>query len=431
MALEKYTVKTVKSDQSAGTKVNLVGFVHNIRKGKNNVFIMLRDPTGVIQCVSHAGDQSFSTASMVTRESSLEVSGTINKDDRADGGYELKIESIKIYGLAEPFPIKKGQSKVYLFRNRHLWMRGQKVTSVLKIRSTIFESIHEFFVKEHFYEIQSPIFVGSSVEGGSTLFELDYFGKKAFLSQSWQLYAEAEVNSLFRIYTVAPSFRAEKSKTRRHLTEFWHAEAEMAFTDNDELMDVEEKLIKHIVKRVLENNHDDLKRLNRDVSALKNTIDKPFPRLKYEEVIDIAKKNGLELTYTSDLGADEERVITSKMDVPVFATRYPKSLKAFYHKPDPSDPSHVLCNDLLAPEGYGEIIGAGQRIDDKETLLSRLKEEGLNEKDYEWYIDLRRYGSIPHSGFGLGVDRLVMWICKLPHIMYAVPFPRTPRWLMP
>ncbi|MCW1302010.1 MAG: asparagine--tRNA ligase [Candidatus Parvarchaeota archaeon] len=424
-------IEDVLSADYTGKTVTLRGFANSVRKGKNNIFIMLRDPTGIIQCVSHSGEAPFEEADRITRESSLEVEGTVRQDQRAEGGYELSISRIKIFGIAEPFPLKSGHNKVFLFDNRHLWFRSIRVTSVMKVRSTVFESIHSFFRENGFYEIQSPSFVGSSVEGGATLFSVDYFGRKAFLTQSWQLYAEAMVNSLWKIYTVAPSFRAEKSRTWRHLTEFWHAEAEVAFAGNDDIMDIEEKLIKYIIKGVLEKNRRELQVLKRDTTVLENTLRTPFPRMRYEEVIDLANKNGLKLDYGADLGSDEERVITSKLDVPIFSVNYPKKLKPFYHKPDPNDPSHVLCNDLLAPEGYGEIIGAGQRIDDKDTLIDRIKEEGLNQKDYEWYIDLRRYGSIPHSGFGLGVDRLVMWICKLPHIAYAVPFPRTMRRLFP
>ena len=424
-------IKDILSPEYEGKTVSIKGFANSVRKGKNNVFIMLRDPTGLIQCVSHAGETPFELTDTITRESSIEVEGTIKQDQRAEGGYELHIGSIKIFGLAEPFPLKKGHNKVYLFDNRHLWFRSVRVTSIMKIRSTVFESIHSFFKENGFYEIQSPSFVGGSVEGGSTLFNVDYFGKKAYLTQSWQLYAEAMVDSLWKIYTVAPSFRAEKSRTWRHLTEFWHAEAEVAFADNNDIMDIEEKLIKYVVKTVLEKNQRELEILKRDVKILENVVSKPFPRMRYEEIIDLANKNGLKLEYGADLGADEERVITSKLETPVFSMNYPIKLKPFYHKPDPSDPSHVLCNDLLAPEGYGEIVGAGQRVDDKETLIKRIEEEGLNVKDYEWYIDLRRYGAIPHSGFGLGVDRLVMWICKLPHIAYAVPFPRTMRRLKP
>lgn len=424
-------IKDVATSEHVGGSVTLRGFVSNIRKGKNNVFLMLRDPSGVIQCVSHAGEKTFAGAEAVTRESSVEVSGVLKQDARAEGGYELALNTIKIYGMAEPFPIKKGHKKVFLFDNRHLWLRSRRVTSIMKIRSTIFESMHEFFRNNGFYEIQSPSFTGGSVEGGSTLFEVDYFDKKAYLSQSWQLYAEAMVDSLFKIYTVAPSFRAEKSRTWRHLTEFWHVETEVAFMSLDGAMDLAERLVKHTVKNVLVKNQEELNFLKRDQAMLKNVVEKPFLRMTYESIIDLANKNGLNLKYGDDLGADEERAITSKLDVPVFAMKYPTKLKPFYHKPDPEDPSHVLCADLLAPEGYGEIVGGGQRVDDKETLLRRIKEDGLNPDDYKWYIDLRRYGAIPHSGFGLGVDRLVMWICKLPHIMYAVPFPRTPRRVYP
>ncbi len=428
--MENY-IKDVKKQSFEGKEVELNGFVNSIRKGKNNSFLMLRDPTGILQCVSHLGEKAFEDVNKITRESSVKIEGVIKKDERAEGGYEIHIREILIYSIAEPYPLKKGHKKVFLFDNRHLWLRSPKMTAIMKIRSTVFSSIHEFFTLEGFYEIQSPSFVGGSVEGGATLFQTDYFDKKAYLTQSWQLYAEAMVDSLWKIYTVAPSFRAEKSRTWRHLTEFWHAEAELAFKTNDDAMDVEEKLIKYVIKNVLVKNEDELKLLKRDKTILENAVSKPFLRMKYEEVIDLANENGLKLEYGADLGADEERVITSKLDVPIFSINYPIELKPFYHKPDPKDPKHVLCSDLLAPEGYGEIIGGGQRVDDKETLLKRLKDEGLNEKDYEWYIDLRRYGAIPHSGFGLGVDRLVMWICKLPHIMYAVPFPRTPRRLNP
>ncbi len=424
-------IKDIKSESFDGREVTLNGFVNSVRKGKNNVFIMLRDPSGLIQCVSHSSDNSFQDVNKITRESAIKLTGTVKKDQRAEGGYEIHIKELSIYSIAEPYPLKKGHKKVFLFDNRHLWIRSPKTTAIMKIRSNVFSSIHKFFDSNRFYEIQSPSFVGGSVEGGSTLFETQYFNRKAYLTQSWQLYAEAMVNSLWKIYTVAPSFRAEKSRTWRHLTEFWHAEAEMAFKTNDDIIDTEEKLIKFIVKNVLSENSGELELLKRDISVLENVVSKPFLRMRYEEIIDLANQNGLKLEYGADLGADEERIITSKLDVPVFSMNYPIELKPFYHKPDPKDPKHVLCNDLLAPEGYGEIIGGGQRVDDKETLIKRLKEEGLNEKDYEWYIDLRRYGAIPHSGFGLGVDRLVMWICKLPHIMYVVPFPRTPRRLNP
>ncbi len=424
-------IKDVTNKEHVGKAVTLRGFISNIRKGKNNIFFMLRDPSGVIQCVSHLNEKAFPEVEKLTRESSILVKGNLKEDSRAEGGYEITIEELEVYGLAEPFPIKKGHKKVFLFDNRHLWMRSRRVTAIMKIRSTVFEGIHEFFVKNGFYEIQSPSFVGGSVEGGSTLFEINYFDKKAYLSQSWQLYAEAMVNSLWKIYTVAPSFRAENSRTWRHLTEFWHAETEVAFMDLNGIIELEEGLIKHIVKNVLIKNQAELTLLKRDQTILKNVVENPFLRMSYESVIDLANKNGLKLEYGADLGADEERVITSKLNVPLFAMNYPTKLKPFYHKPDPKDPTHVLCNDLLAPEGYGEIIGGGQRVDDKETLIKRIKEEGLNPNDYNWYVDLRRYGAIPHSGFGLGVDRLVMWICKLPHIMYATPFPRTPRRIYP
>ncbi|MCW1296684.1 MAG: asparagine--tRNA ligase [Candidatus Parvarchaeota archaeon] len=404
--------------------IKLRGWVYRKRELKDIVFLIIRDSSNIIQCIVKKENEDFEKARKITTESSLEILGVLKEDKRAPNGYEIEVKKLNVYNIAERFPITKDQSKEFLLDVRHLWIRSRKMNSVLKVRSTVFSAIREFFTKNGYYEVQAPSFTKAACEGGATLFEVKYFDEKVYLTQSWQLYAEAMIFSLEKIFCIAPSFRAEKSRTRRHLTEFWHAECEEAWKGNDEIMETEEKLICYLIKRVIEERKKELEFLKRDVTFLEK-IKPPFPRIRYEEAIDIANKNGLNLNYKSDLGADEERVISNQFSTPFFIHHYPKELKAFYHRPDPKDPEHILCNDLLAPEGYGEIIGGGERIWEKEVLIQRIKEQGLNPKDYEWYIDLRRYGSIPHAGFGLGIERFVTWICKLPHIMDSIPFPRT------
>lgn len=422
-------INSCLNDLYIAKKIEFKGWIYRTRESGKILFIIIRDSSNIIQCVvskDNVSNTDFENAKKAGIESSVIVSGTLRKDQRAVTGYELDCDSFKVVNSAEPFPITKDKSDEFLSDNRHLWLRSREMTAILKIRATIFYSLHEFFKKEGYYEVQAPMFVSSAVEGGSTLFEVPYFGTKMYLTQSSQFYLETFIYALEKVYTVAPSFRAEKSRTRRHLSEFWHAEAEVAWVSNEEMMNIEEKMIEYIISSVLNERIEELKYLKRDISILQN-IKIPFKRVEYKDIINIGKDVGLDIDYGADLGADEEYAITKKFDVPIFVTSYPIELKPFYHRPDPNNPKVVLNHDLLAPEGYGEIIGGGERIYEPKELFDRIEKEHLNPDDYKWYIDLRKYGSVPHSGFGLGLDRLVMWIAGLEHIKFAVPYPRTMR----
>jgi len=424
-----HPIDKILSDEYIGKEVWLRGWIYRKRRVGKLIFIVLRDSSNIIQCVierNKIGTEKFKLLDKVGVESSLTLKGVVKKEERAPTGYEIDVSQIDIIGPSEKFPITKDKSDEFLLDNRHLWLRSREMNSILKIRHTVFGAIHEFFRESGYYEVQGPIFVTGAVEGGSTLFEVPYFGRKAYLTQSAQFYLETFIYSLEKVYTIAPSFRAEKSRTRRHLTEYWHAEAEVAWYHNEDMMHDEEELIIYIVQKVLEERKRELEYLKRDIEPLKN-VEKPFIRMKYSKLIEFANSNGIEIKYGDDLGADEETAITKLFDKPAFITHYPKSSKPFYHRPDPNNQDEVLCHDLLAPEGYGEIIGGGERIYKLDVLLQRMQEEGLNPEDYYWYVDLRRYGSVPHSGFGLGVDRIVWWIAGLSHIKYAIPYPRTIR----
>ncbi|MCD6367721.1 MAG: asparagine--tRNA ligase [Candidatus Aenigmarchaeota archaeon] len=409
-----------------GEVVELKGWVYRHRTSKEVVFVVLRDSSGIIQCTFKKGvvpDEIFERAEDLSVESSVIVKGRVKKDERAPGGYEIVGEGLEVVHKAERFPIVRDKSKEFLRDVRHLWLRSREMTSVLKIRSTVFGAIHEFFRSRGFYEVQAPIFTTAGSEGGSTLFEVDYFGKKVYLTQSWQLYAEAMIFSLEKIYTVAPSFRAEKSKTSRHLTEFWHAEMEAAWMDFDELAKTAEGLIKHICDRVLEENMDDLKVLNVDPERLK--LELPFRRITYEEVLRILKENGMEVPRGKDLGAKEETNIAKILGgKPILITHYPKEIMAFYKKRDPNNPKYALNFNLIVPD-VGEVLDASEREPDINEIIKSLKADGADPKDYDFYLDTRRYGSVPHSGFGMGIDRVVQWICGLDSIQEAIPFPRT------
>ncbi len=422
-------VEDVLSDEFIGKEVRLRGWIYRKRRMGKLIFIVLRDSSDIIQCVvekKKIGNEKFKLLDKVGVETSIEIRGTVRKEERAPTGYEVDVEDVEIVGPSYNFPINKDKSDEFLLDNRHLWLRSREMNSILKIRHTVFGAIHEFFREKGYYEVQGPMFVTGAVEGGSTLFEVPYFGRKAYLTQSTQFYLETFIFSLEKVYTIAPSFRAEKSRTRRHLTEYWHAEAEAAWYHNNDMISDEEEMIAHIVSKVLEERSKELKFLGRDIDALK-AVEKPFYRMRYDELISFAQEKGIEIEYGDDLGADEETAITKEFDKPVFITHYPKSIKPFYHRPDPDNPDVVLCHDMLAPEGYGEVIGGGERIYKLDVLLNRMEEEGLNPEDYYWYVDLRKYGSVPHAGFGLGVDRLVWWIAGLSHIKYAIPYPRTIR----
>ena len=366
------------------------------------------------------------------------------RDDRAPGGWELRAERFEVVHYAAPFPITRDQSDEHLLNNRHLWLRSRDMVAALKVRATVFRAFHDFWNRQGYTEVQSPGFVTGACEGGSTLFNVYYDDDEAeppaapasgapttgqrfyaHLTQSWQLYAEATMFGLERIYTVAPSFRAEKSRTRRHLTEFWHAEVEAAWMHNHQMMALEEAMLAHIVSEVLAHNAAELAQLERDTAKLA-ALAPPFPRLRYDEVLDELNARGFDLAWGDDFGYREEKALTADRDQPLFITHFPRE-KGFYHRPDPAEPRALLCHDLLAPEGYGEIIGGGERVWDPEELDARLREAGIEPESYGWYLDLRKYGSVPHTGFGLGLDRLVAWLCGAEHIKHVIAFPRTMR----
>ncbi|MBS3126999.1 asparagine--tRNA ligase [Candidatus Woesearchaeota archaeon] len=409
--------------------VSVHGWVHRERGSNKLKFIILRDSTTTIQCVLERKDfdKKWEEIDHIQVETSMRITGDIKKDDRAPTGYEIHVTGYEIVGPSENFPIGKDQSVEFLADNRHLWLRSTRMMAILKVRSTVFGAIHEYFRNNGFYEYTSPIFQAVQAEGGAELFHVDYFGKKdVFLAQTWQLYAEPAVFSLENIYTVAPSFRAEKSKTSRHLTEYWHAEMEISWNQFADIMNHGEKLLKHIVTKVLQENKPELALLQRDLKKLEPTIKKPFMRMTYTEALKILKeKCKMKVEWGKDLRTIEEENLTKLYDVPVIVTHYPKKVKAFYMMEDPTNPDVVEGCDFLAPEGHGEIIGGSQREHDLEEIKKRLQEQGEDPSQYEFYLDTRRYGSVPHGGFGMGVERVVKWVCGLDNIKDAIPFPRT------
>jgi asparaginyl-tRNA synthetase len=409
-------------------EVEIKGWLYNKRSLGSIYFILIRDGSGIIQATIKKDDVSkevFENAEKITRESSLILKGVVKEDKRAPGGYEVKANDLEIIHLSEEFPISKKRHGIdFLLNWRHLWIRSPRQVAILRIRSEIIKACRDFMDENGFILVDSPILTPTACEGTSTLFETDYFGRKAYLSQSGQLYLEAAIAALGKVYCFGPTFRAEKSKTRRHLTEFWMIEAEMAFVGFEENLKIQEEFVTYIVNRVLEKRERELKVLDRDIEKLKK-VDPPFDRITYTEAIEILQKKGYNINWGDDLGAPHERFISLQHEKPVFVTKYPAKIKAFYMQPDPEDEKLVLGADLLAPEGYGEIIGGSERINDLKILERKIKEFNLPRENYEWYLDLRRYGSVPHSGFGMGIERVVMWICKLKHIREAIPFPRT------
>jgi asparaginyl-tRNA synthetase len=408
-------------------RVTVRGWVYRKRVLKEKIFIVLRDSTGILQLVLPR--EKFRVAEDLNLESSLVVTGVLVKEPRAPGGVELHVESIDWAYIGEPYPINEDAAVAdseYLLDVRHLWLRSRKMQAVLKIRHTVFGAIHEYFRKNGFYEVQAPMFITAAVEGGATLFKVDYFGHTVYLTQSSQFYLEALIYSLEKVYTVAPSFRAEPSRTRRHLTEFWHAEMEIAWAGMEDAIKVGEELITHVVNKVLEERQAELKLLGRNTEMLERAK-LPFYRVSYDEAVEILQKKGIQINWGDDIGADEERALTLEFNKPIVLYGFPEKLKAFYHRNDPKRPEVTLSFDVLLPEGYGEVIGGGERIYDAKELVDKIIRFGLNPADYQWYIDLRRYGSVPHAGFGLGVDRLAMWIVGADHIRDVVPFPRDIR----
>jgi len=417
-------IKEGKEDK----RVNIRGWVYRERASGNLRFLVIRDASGIMQCAvkkDKVDEKSWKDASDAYIESSIEVHGTTKADSRAPGGFELQVNKVVLISQGEPFPISKDLSEEFLLDVRHLWMRSQKMTSIMKSRYYIETYLREFFDKEGFFELAPPIITKAECEGGSTLFEMDYFGQKAYLTQSSQMYSEVFIFGLEKVYVLAPSFRAEKSRTIRHLAEYWHLEPEMAWYDQKMNMELQEKMIEYVVQKMVKNHSDLLEACGRKPEDLKN-VKAPFPKLDYEEAVKIVNEEGGKMKNGEDFGADEEALLTKKYDVPVFVHNFPSEIKAFYMREDPDKPGTVLAADLLAPHGHGEIIGGSERIWKVDELIEKMKQFNLDpEGDMKWYVDLRRYGSVPHSGFGLGIERLTKWILNLDHIRDAIPFPRT------
>jgi asparaginyl-tRNA synthetase len=411
-----------------GKEVTIKGWLFNKRSSGKIAFLQLRDGTGFVQGVAvknELPEDAFNLCKEIGQESSVIVTGIVRKDERAPSGYEISVTDIKPVSLSEEYPITMKEHGIeFLMDHRHLWMRHPRQHAILVIRSHINRAIREFLDGEGFILVESPIITANSCEGTTNLFELDYFGQKAYLSQTGQLYNEAAAIAFGKVYSFGPTFRAEKSKTRRHLNEFWMIEPEMAYYDHQANMELQERLVEHIVSSVLENCSMELKTLKRDLSRLEK-VKAPFPRITYDEAVRMLKENGFDFEWGNDFGAPDETFIAEQFEKPVFVEKFPAKIKAFYMEPDPENSAVILGADLLAPEGYGEIIGGSQRIHDYELLLRKIKEEGLPLEDYQWYLDLRRYGSVPHSGFGLGLERTVAWICGIDHIRETIPFART------
>ncbi len=410
-----------------GARVRLRGWVYRKRDLSGKIFMVIRDSEGVLQVVvdrSLAPAETVAEAERADIEASVEAAGVLAKDPRAPGGLELRAQYFKLHGESRDFPIKGGEGIDYLLDVRHLWIRSRRLTAVWRIRDTVLKALREYLERNGWWEVSPPILTQSAVEGGATLFEVNFFGKMAYLSQSAQFYLEAMIFSLEKVWSLTTSFRAERSRTRRHLYEYWHLEVEQAWAGMEELMKVGEEMVAYAVDAVLRERLEELSLLKRDTEKLEPARKPGYPRITYDEAIEILKRKGVPIEWGDDLGADEERVLTEEFDRPFFITHFPKQIKSFYMKIDRSRPEVVLSFDLLAPEGYGEIIGGSEREDDYERLYARIVEEGLNPADYQWYLDLRRYGSVQHAGFGLGVDRLVMWIAGLDHIRDSLPFPR-------
>ncbi|MDZ4677225.1 MAG: asparagine--tRNA ligase [Oligoflexia bacterium] len=413
--------------QHVGQTVELRGWVYNKRSSGKIKFLLLRDGTGLCQCVYFKGEceeSSFVEFENLTQESCVYVTGVVKEEKRSPGGFELSARTLHIHSGAVDYPIgPKEHGTDFLMNNRHLWLRSNQQHAALRIRAEIVKAIRDFFDGRGFTLVDAPIFTPSACEGTSTLFETKYFDEKAYLSQSGQLYMEAGAAAFGKVYCFGPTFRAEKSKTRRHLIEFWMVEPEVAFNDLYDNMELAEQFVEYIVQRVIKNKEAELKVLERNTEQLAK-VKAPFPRLHYTEAADIILKENPAFIKGDDFGGTDETIISSKFEKPVFVHHYPQAIKAFYMKEDSSEPGSSMSCDLLATEGYGEIIGGGQREDDLNKLLKKIEEHKLNEEDFNWFLDLRRYGSFPHAGFGLGVERTVSWICGLSHVRETIPFPR-------
>jgi asparaginyl-tRNA synthetase len=424
-----------KLSEYEGKDVELRGWVYNIRSIGKIWFIIFRDGTGLLQGVvikGEATDESFALEQELHQEDSVIITGTVRKESRSVGGYELGIKEIKVVNhVTEEFPIShKEHGADFLMSNRHLWLRSKRQNAIMRVRHQIVKAIRDFFDTNGFTLIDSPIFTGNAVEGTTTLFEVDYFERSAYLTQSGQLYQEAGATAFGKTYCFGPTFRAEKSKTRRHLTEFWMVEPEMAYVDLDENMTWAENLVGYIVDKVLKKCIPEFEVLERDIKKLEAIVP-PFPRMTYDEASEILKNNGSDFQYGSDFGAPEETLLSEQFVKPIMIHRWPADIKAFYMKRDEHNDELALGVDMIGPEGYGEIIGGGQREDDIDVLTNRIRHHDLPLEPFKWYLDLRKYGSVPHSGFGLGLERTVAWICGTKHIRETIPFPRTMSRLKP
>ncbi|MFD2925776.1 asparagine--tRNA ligase [Halobacillus naozhouensis] len=418
-----------------GKEVTIGAWLHNKRSSGKIAFLQLRDGTGFMQGIvvkNDIGEEKFQDAKALTQESSLYVTGEIVEDSRSSFGYEIQVKDFELIHEAVDYPITpKEHGTEFLMDHRHLWLRSKKQHAVMKVRNEIIRATYEFFNMNGYVKIDTPILTGSSAEGTTELFHTKYFDEDAYLSQSGQLYLEAAAMAFGKVFSFGPTFRAEKSKTRRHLIEFWMIEPEMAFMDHNDSLEVQEQYVTHVVEAVIENCKLELETLGRDTSVLEK-IKAPFPRISYDEAIELLKEKGFEdIEWGEDFGAPHETAIAESYEKPVFITNYPAEIKAFYMKPDPNRPDVVLCADLIAPEGYGEIIGGSQRIDDLELMRQRYEEHELTGDAYKWYLQLREYGSVPHSGFGLGLERTVAWISGVEHVRETIPFPRLLNRLYP
>jgi asparaginyl-tRNA synthetase len=422
-------INEILKGKKTGKSVSIRGWIFRTRSSGNIVFVVIRDSMGILQATIKKGnlpDNEFKDAKKALIESSIELKGVVKEDKRAPGGYELQVNGVNIINFAKPFPIVKDQSPEFLLDQRHLWIRSQNLSSILKVRSTVVGAIHRFFRDRGYYEFDAPVLQPNQCEGGSTLFEVKYYKDKTYLSQSWQLYAEAAVFSLEKIYNMGPTFRAERSKTSRHLSEFWMAEMEAVWMDLHDVTEVAKDEVRFILNEVLKNNKHELDLLGQNIKKLQRIAKSEFPTITYTEAIEILnKKENMNVKWGKDLRTLEENKLADHFETPVVVTHYPVEIMAFYKPRDPENPKTALCFDMVAPEGYGEIIGGSQRSLDIEDMKQRLKDSGENIENYEWYFDLRRYGSVPHAGYGLGVERVVAWICGIDNIKDAIPFPRT------
>ena len=418
-----------------GEEVTIKGWLHNRRSSGKIHFLILRDGSGFIQGVmskASVGDEMFKTADHLSQETSVIVTGTARADKRAPSGYEVDVKSLEVVGESHDYPITPKEHGVdYLLDRRHLWIRAERQQAILRIRHEVINAVRDFFNSRGFILTDTPIFTPAACEGTTTLFPVEYFDdQKAYMTQSGQLYLESTAMALGRVYSFGPTFRAEKSKTRRHLTEFWMVEPEVAYAGLDDVMDLAEDLVVSVVARVLEQRKRELTIIERDTSKLE-TVQKPFPRVSYDDAVKTLQSKGLPIEWGGDFGGPDETMLSEQYDRPVMVNRYPAAVKAFYMKPDPLRPELALGVDVLAPEGYGEIIGGGERLADLDLMLQRIKEHGLPQESFEWYLDLRRYGSVPHGGFGMGIERVVAWICKLEHVRETIPYPRMLHRLYP